>query len=76
MVNLDAAYLVLPGGKSRITGHFYLASLPNRRNYNNATNNTPVLTGCKTLKHDICSAVKTEFASLFHNGPTTIAIQN
>eukprot|EP00957_Ditylum_brightwellii_P117321 8947995-Ditylum_brightwellii.AAC.1 len=75
VVDSDAAYLVLPGAKSRITNHFYLASLPNRRNYNSAPNNAPVLTGFKTLKHMVCSKAEAECTGLFHNGCTAIAIQ-
>eukprot|EP00957_Ditylum_brightwellii_P161927 12328822-Ditylum_brightwellii.AAC.1 len=59
-----------------MAGHFYLASLSNRNNYNNIPNNALVLTKCKTLKHIVCSAAEATCISLFHNCNTALAIQS
>eukprot|EP00957_Ditylum_brightwellii_P036522 2766336-Ditylum_brightwellii.AAC.1 len=45
-VDSDAAYLFLPGAKSRFAGHFYLQPLPNDLNYNNSPNYAPIHTKC------------------------------
>ena len=57
-VNSDAAYLVVPGAKIQYTGHFYLESTPNRRNYNDAPHNAAVHTECKILPNIVYSAAK------------------
>eukprot|EP00957_Ditylum_brightwellii_P179438 13669419-Ditylum_brightwellii.AAC.1 len=49
-VDLDAAYLVIPGINSCFTGYFYLAANPHPLNYNLALYNAPILVECHTLK--------------------------
>jgi len=71
----DAAYLVIPGAKSRYASHFYLESLPHPLNYNRAPNNAPILTECRALKNVVCSAAEAECGGLFHNSQTTISIR-
>eukprot|EP00957_Ditylum_brightwellii_P166801 12696071-Ditylum_brightwellii.AAC.1 len=74
VVNLDAAYLVLPSATSCFVGHFHLQSLPNTLNYNKAPNNTPIHTKCQTIKSIVCYAAEAECGGLFYNSQTTIII--
>jgi len=64
-VESDASYLVVPGAKSRVAGHFYLAA--HKRNLNSSDDNAPVNTECATLKNVVCSAAEAECGGLFHN---------
>ena len=70
MADSDAAYLVLPGAKSRIAGHFMLAAKPNVHNEHKPPHNAPILVECKTIKNVVCSAAEAETAGLFYNGQT------
>ncbi len=54
-VDTDAAYLVLPGAKSRIGGYYYLSS-----NINQPPLNGPILVLCKTLQRVVVSAAEAE----------------
>ena len=74
-VDSDAAYLVVPGAKSRYAGHFYLESFPNRLNYNKSPSNGAVHTECKILKNIVCSAAEAECGGLFHNAQVALGIQ-
>ena len=67
-VESDAAYLVLPGAKSRIAGHYILSN-----SHSHFT--SPVLTECKTIKHVVCSAAEAETHGLFQNCQNAIAIR-
>eukprot|EP00957_Ditylum_brightwellii_P119440 9112592-Ditylum_brightwellii.AAC.1 len=75
-VNLDAAYLVLPGAKNRFAGHFYLQAFPNNLDCNNAPNNASIHTKCRTIKSVVCSVEEAECSGIFHNGQTTIVIRH
>ena len=70
MVDSDAAYLVLPGAKSCIAGHYMLASHPNKNNKHLAPHNAPIHVECKTIKNVACSTAEAETAGLFYNGQT------
>lgn len=74
-VDSDAAYLVVPGAKSRYAGHFYLESKPTRGNYNKARHNAAIHTECKLLKNIVCSAAEAECGSLFQNAQRAIGIR-
>ena len=74
-VDSDAAYLVVPGAKSRYAGHYFLESFPNRRNYNGAPNNAAIHTECKILPNIVCSAAETECGGLFHNAQMALGIR-
>ena len=70
----DAAYLVLPGAKSRLAGYFHLS--------NASANNKPepFLNGathveCKALRHVVTSAAEAEIAGLFYNAQTIIELR-
>ena len=66
-VDSDAAYLVLPGAKSRYAGNFYLESYTHPLSYNKSPNNAPILTECKTLKNVVCFAAEAECGGIFNN---------
>ena len=74
-VDSDAAYLVVPGAKSRYAGHFYLQSKPHRLNYNKAPHNAAIHTECKILKNIVCSAAEAECGGLFHNAQIALNIR-
>eukprot|EP00957_Ditylum_brightwellii_P073831 5610257-Ditylum_brightwellii.AAC.1 len=50
-VDLNAAYLLLNGGKSCIAGYFYCAANLHVLNCNHTLHNFPIVIECKTLKH-------------------------
>ena len=63
-VDSNAAYLVAPNAKSRITGYYYLSDLPSKKH--NKINGA-VLVECRYLKHVVASAAEAETGGLFHN---------
>ena len=71
-VETDAAYLILPGAKSRIAGHFILNT---NRTPNNNFLTSPLHTECKTIRHVVCSAAEAECHGLFHNCQMAVAIR-
>ena len=61
IVDSDAAYLVLPGAKSRIAGYFRMGDKSfsgNRPDSTRRTPNAPILVECKTLRHVVASAAE------------------
>ena len=75
LVDSDAAYLVLPGAKSRFAGHFMLEARHNKYTEHDPPINAPILVTCKTIKNVVCSAAETECGGLFDNGQMAIVIQ-
>ena len=69
----DAAYLLAPQAKSRITVFYHLSVAPS------ATIPPPlngsVLVECKTLRHVVTSAAEAEVAGLFYNAQTILPIR-
>ena len=72
-VGSDAAYLVIPDSKSRISGYYYLSGHPKRTKQ--PFLNRAVLVEYKTIRHVVSSAAETETAGLFHNAQVTIPIR-
>ena len=72
-VDSDAAYLVSPNAKSRISGFFYLAEHPDKTTQ--PTLNGAILVECKTLRHVVTSAAEAEIAGVFHNAQISIVIR-
>ena len=66
-VESNAAYLVLPKARSRITGHFYLSTFTKPTKAYPGNFNTPILTECVNIKNVVSSAAEAETATLFHN---------
>eukprot|EP00957_Ditylum_brightwellii_P164055 12491635-Ditylum_brightwellii.AAC.1 len=75
-VDSDAAYLVMPGAKSRIAGYFYLVAGPNPLSYNKAPHNVPILVECWAIKNVVCSAAEAECSGLFQNAQNAVMIWN
>jgi len=75
-IDSDAAYLVMPGAKSRIAGYYYLSSRssPSSTHKQNPLNGA-ILVECKTLRHVVASAAESETGGLFHNAQTGIPIR-
>ena len=67
----DAAYLVAPGAKSRVTGYFQL----NSQQRSNPNVNAAILIECKTLRHVVASSAETETAGVFHNAQHAIPMR-
>ena len=72
-VDSDAAYLVLPNTKSRVTRYFYLSDHPD-------CDISPILNGailveCKGIKHIISLLAEAETAGLFHNAQIALPIR-
>ena len=65
MIDSDAVYLVMPGAKSRIAGHYVMESSPYPDNYNRAPHNGATSIECCTLKHVVHSAAEAECGGLF-----------
>ena len=74
-IDSDAAYLVLPGAKSRVAGYYYLGTTPNQKDTQNPTINGAVHVECKALRHVVSSAAEAETAALFHNAKTAIELR-
>ena len=74
-VDTDAAYLVLPGAKSRIAGTYYMAEHPQSSKTPNPTLNGAVHIECKTLKHVVASAAEAETGGLFVNGQIILQLR-
>ena len=75
-IESDAAYLVIPGARSRAAGHFYL-SASNKPNKTYARrSNAPIHTECRTIKNVVSSAAEAEYAALFHNCMTAVGIRH
>ncbi len=72
-VETDAAYLLLPRARSRISGHFFLSDLPDFKR--TITPNGPILTECKTIRTVVASAAKAETHGIFHNAQTALPIR-
>ena len=70
-VDSDAAYLVAPKAKSRISGYYYMSDITPTPKLNG-----PVLVECKLLKHVVTSAAEAETAGLFYNAQTAIELKN
>lgn len=77
-VDSDAAYLVLPGARSRLAGYYHLSnktpSIP-------ITSPPPVplngaiLIECKTIRHVVASAAEAETAGLFFNAQNILHLR-
>ena len=72
----DAAYLVLPGAKSRVAGYFYLHAPPHANKCYPKGYNGPLHIECSTLKNVVSSAAEAECGGIFHNCSTAIGIRN
>jgi hypothetical protein len=68
-IDSDAAYLVAPKAKSRVSGYFYLSDKSST-----PTLNAPVHVECALLKHVVSSAAEAETGGIFHNTKTAIYI--
>ena len=75
LVDTDAAYLVLPGARSRFAGHFMLEARPNAYAEHDPPLNAPVLVTCKTIQNVVCSAAEAACAGLFDNGQMSVIVR-
>ena len=71
----DAAYLTIPGAKSRETGHYYLGNGTIDPNPPTLTTNGPINTLCKTIKNIMASMVEAEIGALFLNAKEAVSIR-
>eukprot|EP00957_Ditylum_brightwellii_P198007 15085967-Ditylum_brightwellii.AAC.1 len=55
-------------------GHYFLVSSLHKLNYNQTSNNTTILTECKTLKYVVCSAADAKTDGIFYDSQTAIGI--
>ena len=74
-VDTYAAYLVLPGAKSRIAGYYYLAQQPPPQGTPHRKMNWAIHVECKTLKRVVASAAEAETGGLFVNSQLTLPIR-
>ena len=75
-VESDAAYLVLPGAKSRIAGYYYLYAPAHANKSYLKHYNAPLHIECLTIKNVVSSAAEAECGGIFHNCITAIGIRN
>ena len=75
-IDTDAAYLVLPGAKSRIAGYYFLAQQPPAHGIPQSVLNGAIHVECKALKHVVASAVESETGGIFVNGQFAIPIRH
>ena len=71
---IHAAYLVVPGAKSRIDGFYYFKCAPNGSILPHMNN--PIHVECKYLRHVVASAAEAEVGGLFHNCQTLLPIRH
>ena len=62
-VDSDAACLIAPQAKSRVTGFYHLFIFPSKSK--TPPINGGVLVECKTLRHVVTSAAEVEIAGIF-----------
>ena len=76
-VDSDAAYLVMPGARSRIAGYYHLSRniSPNDSTISNLPLNGAFLIECKTIRHVVASAAEAETAGLFLNAQNIIHLR-
>ena len=72
-IDSDAAYLVVPVARSRVSGYFYLTEkVPPQ---NPKCPNAPVLVESKVLRHVVSSAAEAEVAGVYHNAQVAVPIR-
>ena len=74
-IDSDAAYLIAPKAKSRISGFYYLSNICQETKPQPKLNG-PVLVECRLLQHVVTSAAKAETAGLFYNAQSAITVIN
>jgi len=75
-IDSDAAYLVMPGTKSRIAGHFFLSNRPPMAlSKVTPLPNGAILTKYRTLRHVVASAAEAETSGIFLNAQVAIPIR-
>ena len=74
----DASYLLVPKGRNRVAGYFYLGSETphNQEPQPQPPANAPIHVECKALKNVVASAAEAEFAALFENCKIVINLRN
>ena len=75
-IESDAAYLVLPGARSRAAGYFYLTEHGSPNKVYPQRFNAPLHTECRTIKNVVPSAAEAECAALFHNCTVAVGIRH
>ena len=75
-IDSDAAYLVMPGARSRFAGYHYLSKYPQLPLASPSIPlNGAVLIECRTIRHVVASAAEAETAGLFYNAQTGLIIK-
>ena len=75
-IESDAAYLVLPGARRRVAGHFYLSASATPNKAYRGRFNAPIHTECRIIKSVVSSAAEVECAALFHNCMVAVGIRH
>jgi hypothetical protein len=76
MTDTDAAYLVLPKARSRITGHYYFTNRMDDYTQGIPMANGPVLIECKTLRSVVSSSAEAETGGTFANAQNVIPMKH
>ena len=72
-IGSDAAYLVAPKARSRVTGYYHLSSIPYATRHPRVDGT--IFLECKTLRHVVSSAAEAETSGIFHNAQVSIPIR-
>ena len=77
-IHSDGSYLSAPHSRSRVAGHYFLSDWPKdiTKPDPHPTNNGPIYTVCKTLRHVLASAAETELGALFFNGQEAVPLRH
>ena len=75
-VESDAAYLVQPNARSRLSGFFYLSNAQPPNIDPKPRRNGLFAIECKTIRNIVTSAAEAETTALFHNARTSIPLRN
>jgi len=73
-IDSDAAYLVAPKARSRISGFYKLSTHPSL--CQTPPRNGPIFVECKTLRQVVSSAAEAETAAIFYNARNAIPIRH
>ena len=72
LIDSDAAYLIIPQAKSRITGYYHLSNHLEKIPY--PTISGAILVECRALKHIVTSSTEVETTSVFYNAQIVLPI--
>ena len=75
-IDSDAAYLILPGAKSRVAGYYHMSTTPDPTTTSTQERNGAIHVECKALRRVVSSTAEAKTTAIFHNAKTAIEIRH